>query len=140
MNTTTSPRTITQTGDYTTACGDRYDPERHPNETAKLLRRDIREAVRAGLLPAVRYSVRRGHGWSDLNISVQVDLQDWMTTREPTASDPWSRPVYTDQAKETGRTLKGMALRYLRTTSDPYTDYHHGGRVFVSVEGGAILA
>ena len=124
----------TTDGQYVTCTGDRFDGDRHPNETAKLIRREIRDAVKAGDLPDMKYSVRRGHGWHDVSVTVLADPDEWaLVDGAVLLSDPWAthRRVLSAQAKHVGATIAGIGARYMRTTRDPLTDYFAGGYFLV---------
>lgn len=126
--------TTTQAGQYLSHTGDRYDGDRHPNETARLVRREIREAVRSGDLPAMKYSVRRGHGWHDLSVTVLAEPDEWaLVDGDELLGDPWAthRRVLSPQAKHVGQTIARIGARYMKTTRDPQTDYWAGGFFFV---------
>lgn len=138
--------TVTERGGYTTYRGDRYDRSRHPNETAKLVRRDIRDAVKAGDLPDMKYSVRRGYGWRDLNVTVLEDPETWalVDQEDDLLSDPWSkqRRVLSPQALRVGTAIALIGARYMKVTRDIQTDYHQGGlfRVYANaVPGGGLV-
>lgn len=126
--------------DYITYEGALYDSERHPTETNKLVRRDIREAVKMGVLPPMKYSVRRGYGWGDITISAGGDSWDWaVETVEPTEFEPFPTTRLTAEAQEVGQALRWIGEQYVRHTTESQTDYASGGFVSVYAGGGMCL-
>jgi hypothetical protein len=132
---------LTTAGPYTTATGDRYHPDRHPKETAKRVRADIRAAVKAGRLPALRYSVRQGSSWRSLAVTV---LADWSwALRSATETErvvTGIEETVTDEAHRVGDVLHGIAERYLRNTTGVQTDYFAGRDAHVYVNPGPAAA
>lgn len=136
---------VTQDGQYTTFEGGKYDGDRSPTETAKLIRKDIAQAVKTGVLPRLKYRVVKAHGWGSFNVSVNVpDVNDWAFNgrrdEDGSGRDEWS-----PQAMLVGYMLHEIAEAYVRHTSDIMTDYWSGGYVHVyvsedSAHGGLCLS
>lgn len=140
----------TQNGQYGTWTGSKYDGDRHPNETAKLIRAEVREAVKSGRLPAgPKYRVTRGHGWGSFDLAINVPDPDGWAFGEGRRNASWEsghleRPQWTPEAMVAGFVLHEIGESYVKHTSDVMTDYWSGGHLFVylstsSAHGGLCL-
>lgn len=133
--------TTTYDGQYTTFEGSKYDRDRHPTETNKLVRKEIAAAVKSGHLPSagVKYSVTRSDGgWDGIDVTVLVQEGDagaWaLAERGGMSTGEYVPPVWTREAKVAGHVLHEIADAYVRHTSDIMTDYWSGGSVMVYVQ------
>jgi hypothetical protein len=137
----------------TTTTGDLYDDARTPNETTRLIRADIKAAIKDGTLAPGKYSVRRAAG-AYRGIYATVVVPDIATAYRPV--DPSSQAdaqaayrgqetVVREEIVAAGAKIRDIANRYLRSTSDVQTDYFHGGYVLVFLSsaangGGTVIA
>jgi hypothetical protein len=139
MTLDTAPGEVTERGGYTTFRGGKYDSERHPNDTNKLVRADVKAAVKAGLLPTnvKRYAVTRSDGsWSSIVVSVvtEGDPDKWAVVKHSGWVDGLYEPMtWTPEAKQAGHVLYALAEQYVKHTTDIMTDYFAGGYVHVYV-------
>lgn len=102
--------------------GEKYKPYRSTTDTAKLIRADIKAAVKAGDLPGtVRYSVRTAYfsGGSSIHISVK----DAIVRRVVEEHQPWNGLVYSHEAGVLLGQLESIMSQYQRDMSDSMVDY-----------------
>lgn len=123
MNTTTNSRT-----------GSRYDETRTLDvaDVARLIRSDIKQAVKDGKLPkGPRYSVRTSRFSG--GCSIDINVTNWDGDCRVLGSDPGScsdHPdfadsyVYTAEADAAVKVLRSITQAYNRDNSDSQTDYY----------------
>jgi hypothetical protein len=114
-----------------TCYGSRYRSGLSTTEIAKLVRLDIKQAIKARTLPKGRYSVRSAYFANGssitiriLDLALQVVSPQWAMVE---VIDPGRNrePVYTPAAGEVLKTLEGLLAAYNYDGSDLNTDYFH---------------
>lgn len=128
----------TQRGQYEVAYGNKYEATKGMNraQLAKLIREDIKAAVKAGALPKAKYSVRKrdfsGGGSIDINVShveepgfvlfnperVRFDIEH--DSREFTRL-----PLYSERMASVLKACEDIMRAYNYDGSDISSDYFH---------------
>lgn len=134
------PRLADMGAPYNYAVGDNYQPRRDTAEIAKLIRRDIKAAVKAGDLPKVKVSVRtsRYSGGSSINVRIRsvegIQMinadrvrHEWLDAhgRHADACREYGRlPVLlSSEAQSVKDTIERIVCSYNYDRSDLHTDY-----------------
>lgn len=93
-------------------------------EVAALIRSDIKAAVRAGVLPAAKYSVTSSRsGGQSIRVSADgLPFCAWEPGERGYGCDNW-HPVLTTEAKAVRATLKAIHGAYNYDRSDSQRDY-----------------
>lgn len=120
---------------YEKVYGKKYDSNLDIKEIAKLVRKDIKAAVKAGKLPPLKCGVRisRFSGGQSLSVTVKevgfqvVNPEFTKGVEEGLNSYTLYHTVglYTEQAQEALSTLRSIADAYNFDGSDTMTDYFH---------------
>jgi hypothetical protein len=116
--------------------GTKYNQSLRTTEIATLIRQEIKAAVKSGMLPKAKYSVRSAHfaGGSSIDIAIKAPSFTIMNPKriELEVRDPrfqWqtyeSEPRYTAEASSTLKKIEGMLASYNFDDSDSMTDYFH---------------
>ena len=133
----------TEDGTSKTWTGDKYVADRHPTETARVMRSEINAMRKAGELPSeFTYSVTRSYNWNSFEIEVKGGTEDDLYEDVPGAELSGSGRMRTPRpdVKSLGDKLSAVGRQYIKHTSAPADNYSSGGNVRVLVLGGRTIA
>lgn len=109
--------------------GSKYNRDLTTTEIAKLLRKDIKAAVKSGQLPKGKYSITTQYFSMGSSITVRIKDIDFLFLNvkrvlhgEKVGID--HEPIYNESGQKVLRTLEAMAVQYNHDGSDLMTDYH----------------
>ena len=112
--------------DYSIAYGSKFQKGRDITEIAKLVRKDIKAAIKEGVLPkGLKVSVRCQRG-SGRSLNVQVNTAPYPVKRPATQEefDMWHVESFpSDEAKRVEDVLESIAKAYNYDGSDTQYDY-----------------
>ncbi|MCR4330240.1 MAG: hypothetical protein NUV65_06885 [Candidatus Roizmanbacteria bacterium] len=113
--------------------GSKLDTKLSTTEEAKLIRADIKEAVKTGLLPKAKYSVRTKYFSGGSSIDVRIsDVKtpiinlDWIERVMTEAHWQYNTPAcmkYTDTGRSILWTVEAIVNQYNFDKSEPMVDY-----------------
>lgn len=112
--------------------GSRYQRGLSTTEIAKLIRLEIKQAIKEGVLPKGKYSVRSRYyaGGSSIDIRIQslsvpVISAQWALIEAVSNVADYAADKLTDEAKRVRRFLGELVDAYNFDGSDLYSDYFH---------------
>jgi len=105
--------------------GTKYEISMDVAEIAKRIRADIKAAIKAGTIPAIKTAVRTKRYSGGQSINIDIKSWDGPVKDEAAIVESWQCKPYTPALKATRTVLEDIMNAYNMDRSDSQSDYFH---------------